>query len=197
MANIFILCAGRSASTTLAQALQPVSNYTASHESRCGVLSDEKLNYPVNHIEIDNRLIWFADLLDEKYGKNAKYIYLYRDLDKVASSYRERWHLTVSIVRAFGHGILMKDKILRNERLSVCKDYASVVDKKIRLFISRKENSLVIDCEKLNEDFDKLYEFIGAEGNLEACKRILEIPYNLNKTNFVTKNLRKVASILR
>lgn len=197
MKNVFILCAGRSASTALARALQPINNYTASHESRCGFLLDDKLNYPDNHIEIDNRLIWFVDLLDDKYGEEAKYVYLFRDLNKIAHSYEERWHLNVSIVRAYGHGILMKDKISSRERIDVCKDYAATVDRKIRNFMSKKPNSLIIDSENLAKDFDKLYEFIGAKGNLGACKEILNSPHNLNKTNWAVKKVRKLVSYLK
>lgn len=197
MANVFILCAGRSASTALAQALQPVSNYTVAHESRCGLLSDDKLDYPKNHIEIDNRLIWFVDLLDRKYGEEAKYVYLYRDLDKIAKSYLERWHLKVSIVHAFGHGILMKEKIPYSERLEVCRDYASVVDRKIRCFLSDKADSLIINSECLESDLGKLFDFVGASGSLKDCEDILAQPHNLNKTSWAVKQARKIISVLR
>jgi hypothetical protein len=197
MTNIFILCAGRSASTALAKALQPLSNYTAAHESRCGVSSDVKLDYPENHIEIDNRLIWFVDLLDEKYGSQAKYVYLHRDLSKIAMSYSERWHLSVSIVKAYGHGILMKDKIASAERLDVCMDYANVVDRKIRAFLKTKENSLIIDSDNLSSDFDKLLGFLDAQGDLNACKKILETKHNLNKTNWLIKQARKMVAAVR
>jgi hypothetical protein len=55
--NVFVLCSVRTASTALTAACKHITNYTSAHESRVNKLSSTKLNYPDQHIEIDNSLI--------------------------------------------------------------------------------------------------------------------------------------------
>ena len=57
--NIFILSTGRCGSNTFIKASQHIMNYSSAHESRHGLIGDERLKYPENHIEADNRLSWF------------------------------------------------------------------------------------------------------------------------------------------
>ena len=82
--NIFILNTGRCGSTTFIRACQHISNFTATHESRSGLIGEERLNYPDNHIEADNRLSWFLGRLDRKYGDNAFYLHMSRDRSQTA-----------------------------------------------------------------------------------------------------------------
>jgi phosphopantetheinyl transferase (holo-ACP synthase) len=185
--NVFILCSGRTASTALSAACQHITNFTSAHESRVNILSKIKLDYPDQHIEIDNRLIWFSELLDEKFGKSAKYIHLTRDKHKVAASYAERWQLTESIVKAYGHGILMKPKIAKSDRLQVCLDYVEFVEKKIELFLKDKPESPKISVENLSDDFVKLWGFVGAQGNLEFALSEFDKRHNTNKLSFLGK----------
>jgi hypothetical protein len=62
-------------------------------------------------------------------------VHLTRDKHKVAASYAERWHLNESIVKAYGHSILMKPKIAKLERLGICLDYVNFVEKQIEFFL--------------------------------------------------------------
>ena len=66
--NVFILCTGRCGSMSISRACKELDNYTSGHETRITKLGDERINFPENHIEADNRLAWFLGRLDEKYG---------------------------------------------------------------------------------------------------------------------------------
>ncbi len=54
--DVFVLCTGRCGSTTFIKACAHITNYTAAHESRTGLLGSDRLDYPGKHIEADNRL---------------------------------------------------------------------------------------------------------------------------------------------
>ena len=64
--NIFVLCTGRCGSMTFTKACGHIDNFSSAHESRCGRLGNERLAYPENHIEVDNRLSW--DDFNGRYG---------------------------------------------------------------------------------------------------------------------------------
>lgn len=185
--NVFVLCAGRTASTALTAACKHINNYSSAHESRVGILSSEKLKYPESHIEIDNRLIWFNQELDFQFGDAALYVHLKRDRVKVASSYEQRWNLNESIVKAFGHGILMKPRIAKSERKQICLDYVDHVERNIELFLSNKPNTLTIETENIKNDFEKLWHFVGAEGDLEKALMEFNVAHNVNKTSWLSK----------
>ena len=77
--NVFVLNTGRCGSVTFIKACQHISNYTAAHESRSHCIAGERLAFPDNHIEADNRLSWVLGRLDAAYGDNAIYVHLRRD----------------------------------------------------------------------------------------------------------------------
>ena len=80
---VFVLSAGRAGSNTFAQACQHITNYTAGHESRVGMVADDKLSYPERHIEADNRLVWLLGRIEQQYGDEAYYVYLRRDIKRI------------------------------------------------------------------------------------------------------------------
>ena len=47
------------------RACASVTNFTSAHESRVGRFMEERVRYPENQIEIDNRLAWFLSNLQE------------------------------------------------------------------------------------------------------------------------------------
>ncbi len=65
---------------TFIQACKHISNFSSSHESRCGLLAEARLDYPENHIEADDRLSWFLGRLDKQYGNSAFYVHLKRNV---------------------------------------------------------------------------------------------------------------------
>jgi hypothetical protein len=82
--NIFILSTGRCGSTTFIEACKHISNYSSAYESRIGCLGPDRLAYPDNHIEADNRISWFLGRLDKVFGRDACYIHLMRDVTETA-----------------------------------------------------------------------------------------------------------------
>ncbi len=77
--NVFILNTGRCGSYTFHEACSHIKNFTSGHESRSTILGPNRLDYPENHIESDNRLSWLLGRLDKKYGDNAYYVHLLRN----------------------------------------------------------------------------------------------------------------------
>jgi len=103
--NVFVLCTGRCGSMTFSEACKHIKNYTSSHESKNHLFGKERLNYPNNHIEVDNRLSWFLGSMDKKYGNDAYYVHLKRDTLNVAKSYLERWEF--GITKSYHNGIIL------------------------------------------------------------------------------------------
>lgn len=87
--RVFVLCTGRSGSTTLAQALSHATNMTVGQETR-NHLIEGRLAYPDNHIEVDPRLVFFLGPLSEQYPE-ARWIHLKRSPEDVAKSYARVW----------------------------------------------------------------------------------------------------------
>lgn len=77
--NVFVLSTGRCGSTTFVKACEHITNFSAAHESRTGLLGAARLDYAGNHIEADNRLSWLLGRLDRTYGNAAFYVHLRRD----------------------------------------------------------------------------------------------------------------------
>lgn len=86
----------------------------------------ERLEFPPNHVEVDNRLLHYALPLMQRYP-DATYAYVHRDPDAVIASYGERWGLTVSAPRAYTTGIRMLP-LRQLDRASAIADYVRWCD---------------------------------------------------------------------
>ena len=64
--NVFVLTTGRSGSLTFAEACRHITNFSCGHETRVGLIGAERLAYPDQHIEVDNRLAWFTGRLERR-----------------------------------------------------------------------------------------------------------------------------------
>lgn len=190
MSNVFVLTPGRTASTTFSKACEHIENYTSAHEMNSTIIDlDNRLTFPNNHIEVDNRLIWYIDNLKIRYGSSAKYVYLRRKPDDVALSYHKRWNNKVSIVRGYGESILMKGFCPANERLSICQSYSKLVDEKLLSFIKDNEG-IIVNVENIESDFRKFYDWISAKGDVELCINEFNKYYNKNPKSSPFKNLK-------
>ena len=173
--NVFVLCTGRCGSTTFAQACQHVQNYTASHESRISLIGDQRLQYPQNHIEVDNRLSWFLGSLEKKYGDYAFYVHLKRDIMSTAKSYAER--RDSPIIKGFSESIIIP-KHFKYERIDICIDYCNTVNSNIELFLKNKSHKMEFNLENAQEDFGKFWSLISAKGNDAMALKEWEKKYN-------------------
>lgn len=178
--NVFVLCTGRNGSVTFIKACKKSSNYSAGHESRSKIFGKEAFNYPVNHIEADNRLSWQLGKLDKIYGNNAFYVHLKRDRDKTAKSYLRRFSKRGSIVNSFCEGIKITPPELlnREEKLNVCYDYIDVVNSNIEHFLADKSQKMTMNIENIKPDFNLFWKRINAEGDLDKARSEFSIIHN-------------------
>ena len=182
--NVFILCTGRCGSTTFIRACQHITNFNSAHESRSGLLKDSRFDYPINHIEADNRLSWLLGRLNRHYGDNAYYVHLKRNEYDVAKSFSRRF--SEGIIGAYEKTILMG---LPNgiNPLSVCLDYCVTVNSNIELFLNDKTHKMEFHIENAKNDFTRFWNFIGARGNIEAALLEFEKMYNATPQQGVNK----------
>jgi hypothetical protein len=181
--RVFILCTGRTGSTTIIKACKHIKNYTAAHESRSSKLGKERLNYPENHIEADNRLSWFLGYLDQIYGDNAFYVHLLRDKTKTIASLNRRWNNPTSIVKAFANGVLKIPQPFLNKesKIKVCKDYYDNVNKNIEFFLKSKTKKQIIHLESFETDFIDFCKNINADIDIEKALNELNNEHNKSK----------------
>lgn len=194
--NIFVLSTGRAGSTTFTKACSHITNYTSAHESRVGMVGTERLEYPPNHIESDNRLSWLLGRLQERYGNDAFYVHLIRDRDATARSFDLRWDWRHSIIRAYVQGVLCSDDCNHD----ACLDYWDTVNANIRVFTANRPNVATVRLEHAVEDFAIFWDQIGAEGNKDAALRQWGIQHNATQSaspNAMKKLARKVLRISR
>ena len=173
--NVFVLNTGRCGSTTFIKACQHISNYTSAHESLLEKTGGQRLDYPEDHIEADNRLCWFLGKLDQKYADDAIYVHLKRQREAVATSFSKR--IDFGILKAYEQGILLHDEH-RLSAFDIALDYIDTVNANIALFLKDKTNKIDVSIETANTDFADFWELIGAEGDLEAAMKEWAINYN-------------------
>lgn len=165
---------------TFAKACEAITNYSVAHESRVGEL--DRLAYPDNHIEVDNRLAWFLGLLRERYP-SACYVQLLRDRDAVVRSYtrrlsdnwparrklldglrRARGFYRAGLPDAFAHGILhRRTRLEPSEEELAMRLMVDTVNANIRLL--RPATVTLEDP----ATFRAFWGRIGAEGDLERA----------------------------
>ena len=173
--NVFVVCTGRCGSTTFAQACQHIQNYTASHESRISLLGDQRLQYPQNHIEVDNRLSCFLGSLEKKYGDCTFYIHLKREIMLTAKSYAER--LYSPIIKGLSESMILP-KNFKYKRIDICIDYCNTVNSNIELFIKNKSHKMEFNLENAQEYFGRFWDLISATGNYTMALKEWENKYN-------------------
>ena len=173
--NVFVLCTGRCGSTTFDEACRHITNFTSGHETRSTLFGPERLDYPDNHIEADNRLTWLLGRLDETYGERAYYVHLLRDPEAVARSFDQRWHRPASIVSAYRNSIHMNPAA---DGLEAAREYVRTVTANITSFLKDKPHRMTVRLETIGEDFPRFWEWIGAEGDLAAAMAEWETQHN-------------------
>ena len=172
--NIFILNAGRCGSSTFIEACRHISNYSAAHESRSTLIGDQRLAYPENHIEADNRLCWMLGRLEREYGDNAYYVHLTRNhRDSVESFVKRRDY---GIMQAYREGILMGGQ--GQPATQIASDYLDSVNQNILLFLKDKRHKIAFSLENAAADFARFWRWIDARGDLEKGLAEWRIHYN-------------------
>ena len=65
--------------------------------------------------------------------------------------------------------------------VSVSLDYCDTVNSNIELFLKDKPNQMTFSLENAKEDYRKFWEFIGAEGDLDAALSEFGVHHNASK----------------
>lgn len=184
---------------SLERACRHLTNYSVAHESRCNALGEERLHFPDNHIEIDNRLTWFLGRLDATYGKEAIYIHMTRDSETVAKSYGKRWNRETSIIRAYAYGILKRQEQHIGNTGDICLDYVETVNENIVQFLKDKPKSMTFRLENAEEDLPKFWSLIQGEGDFDAAKEAFANSANTSEQSARVQNepLGKIVRIIK
>ena len=173
--NVFVLNTGRCGSTTFIKACQHITNFSGAHESRCHLIGEERLAYPPNHIEADNRLAWFLGRLERRYGDSAFYVHLQRNCNETARSFARRHDR--GIMRAYSADVLLGRKP-NEDPLGVARDYVETVTENIAAFLQTKTNKMAVHLEAIADDFPTFWNSIGAQGNLSAALAEFDVKHN-------------------
>lgn len=160
---------------TFIKACQHISNFSALHESRAHLVGEQRLAFPDQHIEADNRLSWVLGRLHKQYGDNAFYVHLYRDPAQTAASFSRRDHF--GIMKAYREGILLGAQEQQTAQ-AIAKDYIETIESNIELFLQDKHKSMDFRLENAKVDFKKFWNAIGAEGDLDKALKEWDTCYN-------------------
>ena len=173
--NIFILNTGRCGSTTFIKACSHITNYSAAHESLATRLGEQRLAYPPQHIEADNRLSWFLGRLDEKYGDDAFYVHLSRDKQQTIDSFSKRD--SFGIMKAYKEGILLEGEASQTPQ-QIAEDYIATVEANIAFFLKTKTHKMSFSLDNAERDFKLFWDKVSAEGDLQLALGEWGVSYN-------------------
>ncbi len=179
-----MLSTGRCGSVTFAKAASHLTNFTSAHESRRRIAGPDRIRYPDQHVESDNRLSWMLGHLDAEYGDDAFYVHLRRDPEATARSYLGRWDngYRGGIILAFAHGILQTpDEWPEESRLDVCRFYVDTVDRNIEAFMKGRPHVAQVRLESGAADFEALWHAIGGRGDLDAALAEWDVRHNASE----------------
>ena len=200
--NVFVLCTGRCGSTALADACEFITNFSSGHETRAGIVGTDRTSFSDNHIEIDNRLAWYLGRIDEEFGQGAYYVHMKRDFEKVVNSYSIRKNF--GLMKMFQNGMLIgQDQDVFDDK-DLARDICSTIESNIQHFLKDKPNQMEMNLETVQADFEKFWNWIGAEGDYQQALNTFDIPANttedlMNRSNnsFPLRAFRKFVRIVK
>jgi hypothetical protein len=176
--NVFVLSTGRSGTHTFVAACGHMTNRTAGHETRISLIGDDRLAYPPDHIEADNRLSWLLGRLEDRFGADAHYVHLVRDEAATAQSFVARYRR--GIMLAYRTGIINKpvDDI---PPIDMATDYVRTVERNIAAFLKDKPHAMEVRLDHAKEDFREFWAWVGAEGDLDAALAEWDVRHDATK----------------
>lgn len=179
--NVFVLGTGRCGSVTFATACRHFTNFSVGHESRARLVGPDRLAFPDQHIEVDNRLSWHLGSIGCRFEDDRTfYVHLVRDRAAVIDSFERRWDspFRASIIRAFAHGIVMRSSDWDDhDRRAVCEAYVTTVEENIREFLAGRD-WIEIAIESATDDFPSFADRIGALGDIDAARAEFAVRHN-------------------
>ena len=161
---------------TFANACRHVTNYTVAHES--GSRNGYSLKYVDQHIEVDNRLAWFGGRLSKDYPA-AYYVHLLRNREDVVRSFARRGACQqTKLLHGFMHAVKQG---VSHDVLAESKELVDTVTTNIRAFLENRTH-VTIHIEDPAEPFTRMWNEIGAEGDLDAALGALTERHNRGPT---------------
>lgn len=145
--NVFVLNTGRCGSRTLFHALNGrIPDYTVGHETRADRV-EGRLDYPPNHIEIDNRLWFFAYCLRAQYPESC-FGWLQRDMRQVIGSFaRTSFSGEHGVLRGWStHVIRGRAPLLLADRMRVAESYVTAASHAVDGFWSGLPRIRQVGC---------------------------------------------------
>ena len=176
--NVFVLSTGRSGTHSFAAACGHMTDYTAGHETRISLVGDERLAYPPDHIEADNRLTWLLGRLEDRFGDDAWYVHLTRDDTATAQSFVARYRK--GIMHAYRTAIINKPSA-DIEPLEMALDYVHTVNRNVAAFLTGKSHVMEVRLDHAKDDFRVFWTWIGAEGDLDAALAEWDVKHDATK----------------
>jgi len=172
--NVFILGTGRCGTTTFSKACGYVRGYTVGHESRWRKTGDDRLNYPGNHIEVDNRLSWYLGRLHARFNHDVLYVHLARDRAGVIESFLQRQ--PTALIQGWRRGVVCS--ISSDDDLpAMVADYVDAVLANVGLFV-RDRGGLTIRIEDPIDGFAEMCDRLGADVDIDEAIETLGQRHN-------------------
>jgi hypothetical protein len=116
--------------------------------------------------------------LERSYGDSAYYVHLKRDPEATAKSFARRYYQRGGIIKAYWRQIIVGTTNTTVSPFDVGRHYCDTVNSNIRLFLKDKTKTMEFHLESAEEDFQKFWKQIGAEGDLPKSLQEWRRKYN-------------------
>lgn len=194
--RVFVLCTGRCGSTTFVQAANHADNFSAGHETQVhhmGYSTSPRTEYPDNHIEVDNRLVWFLGRLYQRYGETPLYVHLRRDAASTAESFAHpKFFEGEGLMRAYRTGMIRTQQHVRSEPMptdeQVARHYVDTVHAQIETFLRERDHTATVHLSEAKNDFAEVWDRISAAGDKQAALAEWNVRYNERPNPETTEN---------
>lgn len=184
--NVFFISPGRTATTTFANAFQCIEGYTSLHESQVQRLGEDRIAYPENHLEFDNRLVFFLADLTQKYATSGGVLVIvHRDHHLVAKSYNQRWS-KINIMKAWSQGVHLRD--LSQNTFDVALDFVKYCYRQLDYFKPEWQHVVEIDLNNPENGIKELLKIMEQSQYAdEVCQYLAQNHHNLNQSQLKNK----------
>ncbi len=181
--NVFVLCTGRCGSVTFIKACSHATNYSSGHETRTNRLGPDRVLFPANHIEADNRLAWYLGRMHQLQDhRQTLYVHLKRNRDATARSMAKRVR-EGGLLHAFAFGIMQEypwhpSRMNSYTPLDIAYGLFDTVTENIGLFLEGKPFTLELQLEEIKTAWPRFWQEIEAAGDFEASLCEWDTKYN-------------------
>jgi hypothetical protein len=153
-------------------------NFTAGHETLAREPLPRRLDYPDEHIEVDNRLFFYLGLLEEAFGAEPFYVHLLRDEQDVVRSLLDRWDTPISLGQGWERTVMMRGAGTPQLHAEAAADAVTAMNAGIRVFLRDKPRQQVIHLEDCPEAFGRFWDAVGAVGDRDSAMAEWSVSHN-------------------